>query len=156
MENDLVKSIKTILTLLLLLVFSLCVLIGGIGVVLHEPDWKPFVVWDKEARRGPKDLLVEEQVKDGIHQPTGLIAGEGLELVVNNCTNCHSAKLIIQNRGDQEHWEGLIRWMQQTQGLWDLGENKKQIVAYLAKNYAPERNGRRVPLTEIEWYELEE
>lgn len=45
--------------------------------------------------------------------------------------------------------------MQQTQGLWDLGEAEPIILDYLAKHYAPEaRASRRQPLTDIEWYSL--
>ncbi len=101
-------------------------------------------------------LFVEDQIKGGIHLPMGLVAGEGLEVVINNCTNCHTADLIIQNRGTREKWQELIRWMQETQGLWDLGVNETIILDYLAKNYAPEQKGRRDPLVGIEWYELKE
>jgi len=50
----------------------------------------------------------------------------------------------------------MIRWMQQTQNLWDLGEDEEAIVTYLATYYAPEQKGRREVLTNIEWYNLEE
>ena len=46
--------------------------------------------------------------------------------------------------------------MQETQNLWDLGENEDLITSYLAKNYGPEEKGRRHVLTNIEWYDLEE
>ena len=49
----------------------------------------------------------------------------------------------------------MIRWMQASQGLWDLGPNEEIIVSYLAKNYAPEKKGRRANLQDIEWYKLE-
>ena len=94
-------------------------------------------------------------VVEGIHSPTGLEAGEGLQLVITNCTGCHSAKLITQNRATREGWESIILWMQATQNLWDLGDNLDPIVSYLAKHYAPEEKGRRLPLRDIEWYELE-
>jgi hypothetical protein len=49
----------------------------------------------------------------------------------------------------------MIRWMQATQNLWDLGANEGIILDYLAKHYAPQNTGRRAPLTDITWYELE-
>ncbi len=49
----------------------------------------------------------------------------------------------------------MIHWMQETQNLWDLGDNEALIVAYLAKNYPPGKKGRRARLTNIEWYDLE-
>ena len=95
-------------------------------------------------------------IVDGIHVRTGLVEGEGLEEVVTNCTTCHSSKLIIQNRMDKEQWNATIRWMQETQGLWDLGENQKIIVDYLTTNYPTFKKGRRAALTDIEWYSLDD
>lgn len=92
----------------------------------------------------------------GLDDETGLIVDEGWMLVKTNCTGCHSATLVTQNRATLEGWEGMIRWMQRTQKLWDLGENEAAILDYLEKNYAPQAMGRRPNLAEVEWYELEE
>jgi len=89
-------------------------------------------------------------------QQYDLIVDDGFELVVQNCTGCHSGKIIAENRADRKGWLATIRWMQQTQKLWKLGENEYAIVNYLAKNYGPVKKGRRAQLTGIEWYELEE
>ena len=97
-----------------------------------------------------------DEIVDGIHVRTGLIDAPGLMLVVNNCTNCHSAKLVTQNRMSKEAWLTTIRWMQETQNLWNLGKNEDSIINYLATNYAPKHKGRRENLTDIEWYELED
>lgn len=86
---------------------------------------------------------------------TGFVINAGWELVKANCTGCHSAALVTQNRASREGWQGMIRWMQRTQKLWDLGENEDAILDYLAKNYAPDKKGRRENLKDIEWYELE-
>ncbi len=96
------------------------------------------------------------EIKDGIHVTTGLIDSEGLQVVIASCTACHSAKLITQNRATREGWVSMIRWMQATQNLWDLGESEEVIVKYLSENYAPNKKGRRQNLTNIEWYDLEE
>ncbi|MCB0550243.1 MAG: hypothetical protein KDD19_21925 [Phaeodactylibacter sp.] len=100
----------------------------------------------------------DERVEDGIHLATGLRAAEGFEVVRANCTGCHSGKLIAQNRATRDGWQEMIRWMQRTQGLWQLGENEAAILNYLAANYAPEEIGRRANLDveAIEWYILEE
>lgn len=97
-----------------------------------------------------------EEIEGGMHVATGLIADEGLNAVIAHCTGCHSSKLIIQNRATREGWVRLIRWMQDTQNLWDLGDSEEEIVNYLVKNYAPQGQGRRAPLTDIDWYELRE
>lgn len=93
---------------------------------------------------------------DSIH-PTGLVYAPGFPLVRGNCTTCHSAALIVQNRATRAGWEGMIRWMQETQGLHDLGEDEAAILDYLAAHYAPVEVGRRANLDveSIEWYPLE-
>lgn len=92
---------------------------------------------------------------DGKEVETGLLDGNGLRAVKANCLSCHSAKLITQNRFTRAGWHDKIVWMQETQGLWDLGENEPLILDYLAEHYAPEaRASRRQPLSNIEWYEL--
>lgn len=96
-----------------------------------------------------------DKIENGVHLRTGFVEGEGLMLVVNNCTNCHSAKLVTQNRMSKERWLATIRWMQETQNLWDLGNNEEPIVNYLATYYAPVHKGRRQNLANLEWYELE-
>ncbi|MEL7251343.1 MAG: hypothetical protein AAFO03_23150 [Bacteroidota bacterium] len=97
------------------------------------------------------------EVKNGIHTPTGLVYAEGFEWLRATCTACHSAKLVTQNRATRAGWLEMIRWMQASQGLWDLGDKEKPILDYLAKHYAPEDIGRRaaLPVTEIEWYILD-
>lgn len=99
-----------------------------------------------------------ESVTDGIHDATGLVFAEGFAAVRGNCTGCHSAKLITQNRATAAGWTQMIRWMQSTQGLHDLGEKEAVIVDYLATHYAPREIGRRAGLDveAIEWYLLEE
>ncbi|WP_190811322.1 monoheme cytochrome C [Flagellimonas sp. S3867] len=97
-----------------------------------------------------------DKIENGIHVRTGLVEAEGLMEVVNNCTNCHSAKLVTQNRMDKERWIATIRWMQETQNLWDLGNNEDIIINYLVINYPAKKKGRRGILTNIEWYELQE
>jgi hypothetical protein len=93
---------------------------------------------------------------DSIDHASGLVVDDELSLVVGNCTACHSAKLIAQNRATREGWKNMILWMQETQNLWDLGPNEDKILDYLARHYAPEKTGRRKNLQNIEWYELKE
>lgn len=95
-----------------------------------------------------------DKIENGIHVRTGLVDAEGLMTVVNNCTNCHSAKLVTQNRMNKERWISTIRWMQSTQNLWDLGPNEDVIVNYLVTNYPPTQKGRREILKDIQWYTL--
>lgn len=86
---------------------------------------------------------------------TGLKIAPGFDMVRAQCTACHSSRLILQYRATREGWKERIRWMQQKQNLWDLGENEPIILDYLSKNYGPEKKEvRREPLQPIEWYKL--
>ena len=88
-------------------------------------------------------------------ETTGLVIDKHLDLVVAHCTGCHSSKLITQFHTDRQGWLEKIRWMQQKQKLWDLGESEPKILDYLAKNYPPsEKVNRRAALKNIEWYRL--
>lgn len=100
------------------------------------------------------ELEDEDRIENGIHVSTGLKDAPGVDLVIQNCTHCHSAKLVTQNRMTKERWNATIRWMQKTQNLWELGEKQEIIVDYLVTNYPIEDKGRRASLSDIQWYKL--
>jgi len=83
---------------------------------------------------------------------SGLVVDTGFEQVRAQCAACHSLKLVQQNRADRDGWLQMIRWMQETQGLWPLGDNEPLIVDYLAKHYGPVGSGRRKPLPPQDWH----
>lgn len=157
-EHDKFKSqIKSIYRLLA----TLMVLFGVTALAIV------YLVSDPTLSFFKKDTAVEEytevpaeddfdKIENGIHLRTGFKDAEGLMTVVNNCTNCHSAQLVIQNRMNEERWKATIRWMQETQNLWDLGKNEEIIVNYLVTNYPPQKKGRREILQNISWYELKD
>jgi len=97
------------------------------------------------------------KVVNGIHVRSGLHDDPNLQTVIGACTSCHSSKLITQNKATRDGWEQMIRWMQRTQNLSDLGESEPIILDYLAKYYAPKKEGRRTNLDvdAIEWYVLD-
>jgi hypothetical protein len=94
------------------------------------------------------------EIINGVELESGLIAQGDFMLVKKNCTACHSGKLITQNRASREGWKSMIVWMQNTQGLWNLGKNEEAILDYLETFYRPEFISRRKNLENIEWYEL--
>jgi hypothetical protein len=95
------------------------------------------------------------EIVDGKDHSTGFVVDEGFEIVKTTCTACHSSDIVLQNKFTREGWKAKIVWMQETQGLWDLGDNEAIILDYLAKHHAPAPpTGRRVPLKDIEWYDL--
>ncbi|WP_142783957.1 monoheme cytochrome C [Changchengzhania lutea] len=153
-EEKFRKQIKKVYHLLLLL-FSLF-LIAGVMLVYYtiNPDFFTFKTKTETIVSIPIEGD-EDSIENGIHIRTGLIEAEGLMTVVNNCTNCHSSKIILQNRMNTERWNTTIKWMQETQNLWGLGKNQEIIVNYLVTNYPVKDKGRRDNLSNIDWYELE-
>ena len=64
----------------------------------------------------------------------GLSPVSGVELVIKNCTVCHSADIILANHMSRKAWDKTITWMQKEQGLWELNkEVRKIILDYLSK-----------------------
>ena len=64
----------------------------------------------------------------------GLSPVSGVELVVKNCTVCHSADIILESHMSRKAWDKTITWMQKEQGLWKLNkEVRKIILDYLSK-----------------------
>ena len=102
------------------------------------------------------EVDVKDLVENGIHVQSGLVYAPGFQAVRANCTICHSAKLVTQNRASRQGWSDIIKWMQQTQGLADLGLQHDEILDYLAAHYAPDAVSRRTPLDQrtIDWYTL--
>lgn len=141
---------------LLIALFALFVVAGGSLVYyMYNPSLFDLESQSETIAQVPIEED-EDRIENGIHVRTGLVDAEGLMTVVNNCTNCHSSKLVTQNRMSKERWNATIRWMQDTQNLWDLGGNQEIIVNYLVINYPPIDKGRRMVLKNIDWYELKE
>lgn len=78
---------------------------------------------------------------------TGLKMTGDWETVRNNCSACHSTRLITQQRGSAEQWLQMIRWMQEKQNLWQFdADTEARIIAYLAENYPPRADTRRAAI----------
>ncbi|WP_337992828.1 monoheme cytochrome C [Flavivirga sp. 57AJ16] len=153
MENQGFKNkVKRIYYGLTLFFGLLLILSGGLVYKMVDPS---FLTFPNEVETETYvDVVGFDNIENGIHLETGFKDDEGLQTVIVNCTSCHSAKLVTQNRANKEGWISIIRWMQETQNLWDLGTNEVVIVNYLAKNYGIEEKGRRDNLENVEWYDL--
>lgn len=142
---------------------SLFVVFGTMLLLIYLPysdsidamfDPRPEPLTGSYENVGPVD---EDKVVNGIHVATGMVYDDNFMVVKRACTSCHSAKLVTQNRATRDGWKQMIRWMQETQNLPDLGKDEGKILDYLAKNYAPNDVGRRQILDQeqIEWYTLQ-
>lgn len=151
MNKNFDRSIKSLSVLLGVFIALIAILFGGLLYLKQNPE-----ALRNQANEGLVEISEENNdlITDGIHVATGFVDDEHLQAVIQNCTSCHSAKLVTQNRMSKEGWKATIKWMQETQNLWDLGQNEAKIVSYLAKNYAPKNQGRRAHIEVAEWYEL--
>ncbi len=101
-----------------------------------EPAGKPVTAAEPASAAAP-----------ALDPVTGLAMTGDWELVRGNCTACHSAKLITQQRGTPEQWLAMIRWMQKKQNLWQFDpDTERRIIDYLAENYPPQAARRRAPI----------
>ena len=150
-EKDLIKKATRIIRLSAGL---LTLTAGGLFFHMVYPDF--FETQPKQETATSTLIEIDaDRIENGIHVRTGLIDAKGMMSVVNNCTNCHSSKIITQNRMTTEGWNTTIKWMQETQNLWDLGTDQEVIVNYLVTNYPLKKKGRRENLSGIDWYELD-
>jgi hypothetical protein len=141
------KIIKSSLQILIAGILALFVLIFTLFLTIYFPR-------DKHPTN--TSIASSETIISTVElEPSVLADDPNIKIIEANCTACHSAKLIVQNRATREGWKSMIVWMQKNQKLWDLGKNEDLILDYLAKNYAPEEKGRRSYLKEIEWYVLD-
>ncbi len=145
---------------LIILSFGYLLLEKYIVQFVNAPNYTDKELKELTEKRELQRLKEENEnfdlIRKGIHVKTGLKADKNLQVVISSCTSCHSAKLITQNRATRKGWENMIDWMQETQGLADLGDNEPLILDYLSKYYAPIQKGRRANLdvAAIEWYIL--
>ncbi|MEQ9302165.1 MAG: cytochrome C [Cyclobacteriaceae bacterium] len=154
MENkplDILESLKKITRLLIgiMSIMVMMVFVSIFAIYFDTPDQSTAAEVDPQS-----NVAQVATSQESVLDITGLADDPNIQIIAANCTACHSAKLVTQNRATREGWKSMIQWMQKTQNLWDLGKNEDIILDYLAKNYAPESKGRRAPLENIEWYEL--
>lgn len=107
-----------------------------------RPRQCAFALWLLMLTMSAVAIEPEEKAAN-IDPATGLVVADGFELVTQHCTNCHSTKLITQNKGNKDNWRQMIRWMQSKQGLQPLGAAEAPIIEYLANNYGPLKTSRR-------------
>ena len=73
------------------------------------------------------------------------------KLVRAHCTSCHSSQILKPLRLSRDAWQGVIKRMQDEEGLWDLGEDESKIIEYLTTYFGPtsassQRPSRRAPI----------
>jgi len=68
---------------------------------------------------------------------SGLPRTEGVETVVAQCTYCHSAALVMQQRLSRERWDERVNWMIAERGMPEPdAADRKVILDYLAAHFS--------------------
>jgi hypothetical protein len=68
----------------------------------------------------------------------GLPRTDGYMLVDQNCTACHSIRIVMQQHQTEERWDYLLTWMVQDQGMWEMpAEERASVLAYLVEHFGP-------------------
>ena len=99
-----------------------------LGIILGFVSVPPLLVGQPVESAGNYDTDPE----------TGLIKAPGFETVKNNCTVCHSARTFAGRGYTRKVWLEQIRWMQESQGLWEFDKKtEKTILDYLETYYPP-------------------
>lgn len=155
--SNLNREIRFIVALTFLSVFTAFgILIFGLSQHLGSKSAIRLENLSQQENTSSKPEDDWDKVENGIHLRTGMIWDKNLKYIEANCLACHSSKLITQNRATRDGWKLMIRWMQETQGLHDLGQDETYVLDYLSTHYAPKETGRRpnLDIENIEWYVL--
>jgi len=76
-----------------------------------------------------KNVVAQEEINF-----QGLQVGKGIKLVLDNCTVCHSADIILQNHMSRKNWKKTIALMRQERGMANLKKHDQKIILdYLSK-----------------------
>ena len=101
----------------------------------------------KEAPPTPAEPETVAAAEPALDPATGLRMTGDWELIRANCSQCHSTRLIANQRGTAQQWLAMIRWMQEKQNLWQFEPSvEERIINYLAENYPPSASQRRATL----------
>ncbi|MGA8154567.1 MAG: helix-hairpin-helix domain-containing protein [Terriglobales bacterium] len=66
-----------------------------------------------------------------------LPAGEGKDIVQQQCGGCHAMKVVTSKRASKEQWSTLVNQMV-TRGAEIEDDDIQTVIDYLAKNFGPD------------------
>ncbi|WP_428647987.1 hypothetical protein [Roseibium sp.] len=69
-----------------------------------------------------------------------LKVAEGVEETYYTCTACHSERIVAQQGLSRAHWDELMEWMVEEQGMNEIDEpDRTLILDYLSEHYNEDR-----------------
>jgi len=85
----------------------------------------------------------EEEAEFGL-----LLDAPGVESTYYNCIACHSEMIIAQQGLSRDHWDELLVWMVDEQGMMEIDEPERtEILDYLAAHYNEDRPNFPTPVS---------
>ena len=69
-----------------------------------------------------------------------MVEAPGVEETFYGCTACHSEMIIVQQGKTRQHWDDLLVWMVDEQGMTPFDDAERHVILdYLAANYNEDR-----------------
>ena len=69
-----------------------------------------------------------------------MVEAPGVEETFYGCTACHSEMIIVQQGKTRQHWDDLLVWMVDEQGMTPFDDAERDVILdYLAANYNEDR-----------------
>lgn len=83
---------------------------------------------------------VEEESQEEAYEFGTLFDAPGVETTFYTCTACHSEMIIAQQGLSRAHWDEMLEWMVEEQGMSEIAEpDRTEIIDYLATHYGEDR-----------------
>jgi cytochrome c len=82
----------------------------------------------------------QEEPQEEEYEFGSLFDAPGVETTFYACTACHSEMIIAQQGLSREHWDEMLEWMVEEQGMSEIPEpDRTEIIDYLATHYNEDR-----------------
>ena len=119
----------------------------GFAGLKKDDERADVIAYLNSSSDAPLDLAVDSATPDQGAAETEteselglLVSGPGAEETYNNCTACHSERIVAQQGLTKSGWEELLEWMVEEQGMAEIEEpDYSLIINYLAENYNTDR-----------------
>lgn len=69
-----------------------------------------------------------------------MVEAPGVEETYYGCTACHSEMIVVQQGKTRQHWDDLLVWMVEEQGMTPFEDAERDVILdYLAAHYNEDR-----------------
>jgi hypothetical protein len=86
------------------------------------------------------DHVTDDQGRSEVIYESGLLhPAPGAQITYDYCTACHSEMIIAQQGQTREGWDEILVWMVEEMGMYELEDEREQVLDYLSTYYNPDR-----------------